>query len=142
MDDFTIRPRLSTCSGLTRVTPTADMSESQGWDFRCNKGHCLNRLGSAKFNICASSQKDPAVKNIPKAVKRVHEIFEKPTFMEDVLPEDIKQGNLGDCWLIAGLTALANVPDGIKRICVEYDTSKYFPRSMLHGGSTSGANFD
>lgn len=44
--------------------------------------------------------------------------------MENVLPGDIKQGNLGDCWFVASLTGLANVPDGVKRMCVEYDTSK------------------
>lgn len=45
--------------------------------------------------------------------------------MENILPGDIKQGNLGNCWFVASLTGLANVPDGIKRICVEYDTSKF-----------------
>lgn len=60
--------------------------------------------------------------SVPKAVKRVHEIFEKPTFMKDVSGGDVKQGSLGDCWIMAGLTALSNVPDGLKRICVAYDT--------------------
>lgn len=69
--------------------------------------------------------------NIPKAVKRVHEIYEKPTFMENVLPGDIKQGNLGNCWFVASLTGLANVEDGIKRICVEYDTSTQ-RRPLIH----------
>ncbi|KAK7697728.1 hypothetical protein SLS64_013284 [Diaporthe eres] len=91
------------------------------WDFKWEKGHCLNSLASTKFDISASNVANPAA-NIPKAVKRVHEIFKKPTFMENVLPGDIKQGNLGNCWLIASLTGLANVQDGIKRICVEYDT--------------------
>lgn len=53
----------------------------------------------------------------------MHEIFENPTFMGSVLPGDIKQGSLGNCWFVASLTGLANVPDGIRRICVEYDTS-------------------
>ncbi|KAL1852395.1 hypothetical protein Daus18300_012228 [Diaporthe australafricana] len=91
------------------------------WDFKWGKGHCLNSLASTKFDICGKNLAKPAA-NVPKAVKRVHEIFKKPTFMENVLPGDIKQGNLGDCWLIASLTGLANVQDGIKRICVEYDT--------------------
>lgn len=60
--------------------------------------------------------------DVPKAVKRVHEIFEKPTFMKNPSGNDIKQGSLGNCWLIACLTALANVPGGLQRICVEYDT--------------------
>lgn len=99
------------------------MCTAKDWDFKWERGYCLNSLGSSRFNICASNLADPAA-NIPKAVKRVHEIFKKPTFMENILPGDIKQGNLGNCWLIASLTGLANVPDGIKRICVEYDTSE------------------
>ncbi|KKY32051.1 putative cysteine proteinase [Diaporthe ampelina] len=106
------------CAGYERA---AEECWDIDWDFKWEKGHCLNSLGSTKFEISASSLADPAA-NIPKAVKRVHEIFKKPTFMENVLPGDIKQGNLGNCWLIASLTGLANVPDGIKRICVEYDT--------------------
>ncbi|EOO01398.1 putative calpain family cysteine protease protein [Phaeoacremonium minimum UCRPA7] len=91
------------------------------WDLKWEKGHCLNSLGSTKFDINMSTMLNPNA-NIPKAVKRVHEIYEKPTFMEKVLPGDIKQGNLGNCWFVASLTGLANVEDGIKRICVEYDT--------------------
>ena len=61
---------------------------------------------------------------VPKAVKRVHEIFEKPTFMENVNGGEVKQGSLGDCWIMAGLTALANVPGGLERVCVAHNTSK------------------
>lgn len=42
--------------------------------------------------------------------------------MKDVSGGDVKQGSLGDCWIMAGLTALAGVPDGLQRICVAYDT--------------------
>lgn len=66
---------------------------------------------------------------MPKAVKRVHEIFENPTFMKDVKGSDVKQGGLGDCWLMSSLTALANVEDGVPRCCVAYDTSKRNTRS-------------
>ncbi|KAL0764066.1 hypothetical protein CaCOL14_013393 [Colletotrichum acutatum] len=59
---------------------------------------------------------------VPKAVKRVHGIFEKSTFLENVNGGDVKQGSLGDCWLMAALTALANTEGGIQRIWVEYDT--------------------
>lgn len=59
---------------------------------------------------------------VPKAVKRVHEIFEKPTFMAKPSGSDVKQGGLGDCWLMASFSGLANVEDGIKRICVAHDT--------------------
>ncbi|OTB06791.1 hypothetical protein M426DRAFT_54642 [Hypoxylon sp. CI-4A] len=90
------------------------------WDLKWLKGNCLNYLGSRKFDLSAPRLSTST--SVPKAVKRVHEIFEKPTFLKDIDASDAKQGALGDCWLIASLSALANVEDGIKRICVEYDT--------------------
>ncbi|OTA66533.1 cysteine proteinase [Hypoxylon sp. EC38] len=90
------------------------------WDLKWLKGNCLNYLGSRKFDLCGS--RISISTSVPKAVKRVHEIFEKPTFMKTIDAGDPKQGSLGNCWLIASLSALANVEDGIKRICVEYDT--------------------
>lgn len=103
---------------LTSLLPIQD------WDFKWEKGHCLNSLGKKKFELCRSNLTSPNA-HIPKGVKRVHEIFENPTFMGSLLPGDIKQGSLGNCWFVASLTGLANVPDGIRRICVEYDTSKF-----------------
>jgi hypothetical protein len=85
------------------------------------KGNCLNSLGQAKFDISMANLLKPGA-TVPKAVKRVREIFEKPKFMEDVSSSDVKQGGLGDCWLIASLSGLAKVQDGIKKLCVEYDT--------------------
>src|SRR3569833_270825 len=88
-----------------------------------SKGHCLNSLVETKFDVSMSASINPSA-SIPKAVKRVHEIFEKPKFMDNVNGCDVKQGGLGDCWLMASFTGLASVPDAIKRICVEYDASK------------------
>ncbi|KAL2150501.1 hypothetical protein VTH82DRAFT_7064 [Thermothelomyces myriococcoides] len=91
------------------------------WDLKMEKGHCLNSLGRNKFDLSMSSMMNPN-SDVPKAVKRVHEIFEKPTFLANVNSSDVKQGSLGDCWLMSSLSGLANVKDGIKRICVEWDT--------------------
>ncbi|KAF4629831.1 hypothetical protein G7Y89_g8314 [Cudoniella acicularis] len=92
------------------------------WDLKWEKGYCLNGLGQNRFEVSGRSLANPT-SNVPKAVKRVHEIFEEPTFLkEKVSPSDVKQGTLGDCWLMASLTALANMDVGIQRICVEYDT--------------------
>ncbi|KAL2020012.1 hypothetical protein VTK56DRAFT_8915 [Thermocarpiscus australiensis] len=91
------------------------------WDLKMEKGHCLNSLGRTKFDLSMSTMMNPS-SIVPKAVKRVHEIFENPTFMANISGSDVKQGNLGDCWLMASLSGLANVKDGIRRICVEYDT--------------------
>lgn len=92
------------------------------WDLKWEKGYCLNGLGEKKFEIDGRAFANPT-SHVPKAVKRVHEIFDKPTFLKDkVSPADVRQGSLGDCWLMASLTALANMEIGIQRICVEYDT--------------------
>ncbi|KAI2621859.1 hypothetical protein GGS21DRAFT_547890 [Xylaria nigripes] len=90
------------------------------WDLKMGQGNCLNYLGSTGFDM--SNTRYSTTTSVPKAVKRVHEIFENPTFMKDIDGTDIKQGGLGDCWFIASLSALANVESGIKRVCVEYDT--------------------
>ncbi|KAI3534056.1 calpain family cysteine protease [Colletotrichum abscissum] len=91
------------------------------WDLKWEKGHCLNTLGHTKWQLSRTTLSNPSA-SVPKAVKRVHEIFEKPTFLKNVNGGDVKQGSLGNCWLMASLTALANVEGGIQRICVEYDT--------------------
>lgn len=94
------------------------------WDFKYEKGNCLNSLGSNKFDLCSSTLLSSSA-SVPKAVKRIHEIYEKPTFMKNISAGDVKQGSLGDCWLMAGFSALANVEDGIKRLCVAHDTSMF-----------------
>ncbi|KAH6606939.1 calpain [Trichoderma cornu-damae] len=91
------------------------------WDLKYEKGNTLNYIGSNKFEISRSTLLGSKAV-VPKAVKRVHEIFEKPAFMKDVNGSDVKQGGLGDCWLMSSLTALASVEDGVPRCCVAYDT--------------------
>lgn len=99
-----------------------DPSFDIDWDLKWEKGYCLNGLVESRFQINGRAFANPT-SNVPKAVKRIHEIFDKPTFLKDkVSPADVKQGSLGDCWLMASLTALANMDVGLQRICVEYDT--------------------
>jgi hypothetical protein len=100
-----------------------DPSFDIDWDLKWEKGYCLNSLADHKFEINGRAFANPT-SNVPKAVKRVHEIYDKPTFLKDkVSPADVQQGSLGDCWLMASLTGLANMENGIQRICIEYDTS-------------------
>lgn len=94
------------------------------WDLKTAKGHCLNSLGQASFDVSLKNMLSINA-TVPKAVKRVHEIFEKPTFLSTVSGSDVKQGSLGDCWFISCVSGLANVPDGLQRACVAYDTSKH-----------------
>lgn len=99
-----------------------DPSFDIDWDLKWEKGNCLNTLAETRFEVCKHALSNPSSSG-PRAVKRVHEIFDRPTFLEDkISPSDVRQGNLGDCWLMASLTALANTKEGIRRICVEWDT--------------------
>ncbi|ENH69858.1 hypothetical protein FOC1_g10009361 [Fusarium oxysporum f. sp. cubense race 1] len=48
------------------------------WDLKYEKGHCLNNLGSQKFELNRTTLLSSKAA-VPKAVKRVHEIFENVT---------------------------------------------------------------
>ena len=96
------------------------------------KGHCLNYLGDNTFDV---SFPPSASATAPKSVKRVHQVFEEPTFLESVSSSEVIQGSLGNCWAVAALSALADVEDGIKRLCVEYDTRESHKEPKKSGRS-------
>lgn len=51
---------------------------------------------------------------------RVEEIFDNPSFFVDgVDPQDIQQGRLGDCWFLAAIATVVNIPGLIESLCVE-----------------------
>ena len=53
--------------------------------------------------------------------KRPHEIAEEPVMIRDgSAPGDIKQGLLGDCWLLGSFLTLSTHPDMLKNLIV-YD---------------------
>ncbi|KAK6343165.1 hypothetical protein TWF718_008538 [Orbilia javanica] len=58
----------------------------------------------------------------PKAVKRVEDIFDEPSFYKDgVAPGDIRQGSSGDCWFLAAVATITNIPGLLEKICVARD---------------------
>ena len=99
------------------------------WDLKMAKGHCLNSLGQTSFDVSLKNMLSINA-TVPKAVKRVHEIFEKPTFLSTVSGSDVKQGSLGDCWFVSCVSGLANVPGGLQRACVAYDTSEWIQAGL------------
>lgn len=74
---------------------------------------------------CLETLKTPnKVKSIfrPKSVKRVGDIFENPQFfINGPEAKDIRQGQDGDCWLLAALCTLTNKKGLIERVCVARD---------------------
>ncbi|EJT69099.1 hypothetical protein GGTG_13367 [Gaeumannomyces tritici R3-111a-1] len=112
-------------------------------DLQVKNGDTLNYLGNTMFKLNTDTMRDPK-SDIPKDVKRVHEIFNKPTFMKNVSGSDVRQGSLGDCWLIASFSCLANIKGAVNRLCVEHDArigvygfvfyrGMYVTRKLLNG---------
>lgn len=63
----------------------------------------------------------------PGAVRRVEDIYDDPKFIVDgINAGDIKQGGMGDCWFLAALATIANVPQLLESICVARDERKRF----------------
>ncbi|KAF9192684.1 hypothetical protein BGZ51_005073 [Haplosporangium sp. Z 767] len=52
--------------------------------------------------------------------KRLPDIFRNPVFfLNGVSPDDIKQGATGDCWFVASLAAISNIPGLLEQLCVK-----------------------
>lgn len=57
--------------------------------------------------------------------RRPHEFMDHPVVFEnDVDPNDIKQGQLGDCWFLSALSSLAERPGMVKRLFITKDYNK------------------
>ncbi|TID23599.1 Methylenetetrahydrofolate reductase 2 [Venturia nashicola] len=56
------------------------------------------------------------------SVKRVEDIYDDPEFFVDgATANDVKQGTNGDCWFLAGITALSGKPELIEKLCIARD---------------------
>ncbi|RFU27447.1 hypothetical protein B7463_g8897, partial [Scytalidium lignicola] len=93
------------------------------FDLKWGKRDCLVTLNPApKKNEDGddeSGYEDDGCTFSPGSVKRVGDIFDKPQFyVAGPTSGDIRQGNDGDCWFLAALTALSNKPGLIER---DYD---------------------
>ncbi|OLN81167.1 Calpain-8 [Colletotrichum chlorophyti] len=86
------------------------------FDLKFGRRDCLESLWNTKG-------KDPPQSSfMPKAVKRVVDIFDNPQFYIDgPTANDVRQGRDGDCWLMAALCNLSNKPGLIEKVCVAHD---------------------
>ncbi|KAG0339858.1 hypothetical protein BG000_001201 [Podila horticola] len=79
------------------------------FDLQNNRFHCLYSSLLSELNYFGIS-----------GVKRVGEIIRNPVFFKDgAHPDDIRQGANGDCWHVASLATLANIPGLIEQLCVK-----------------------
>lgn len=93
-----------------RIVPSALPSAGPGLPLELTKRH----------PVLASDGRAPLRdRRRPKAVHRIPWIFERPQFTVDgAYSTALKQGQSGNCWWIAGVTAIAHRKDLMDRICV------------------------
>lgn len=64
------------------------------------------------------------------SVRRVPEIFDEPKFYKDGAGAgDIRQGIEGDCWFLAAVAALTNIPGMVEKVCVHRNESEKLSES-------------
>ncbi|PUU83747.1 hypothetical protein B9Z19DRAFT_1071564 [Tuber borchii] len=81
------------------------------FDLQGNGRYCLDGL-----------TEDLKSKLAPAGIARVEEIYDKPEFFKDgVSAGDIRQGATGDCWFLAAVATITNVPGLVEKICVARD---------------------
>lgn len=60
----------------------------------------------------------------PRSAKRVGDIFDDPKFfVNGATSNDIRQGKVGNCWLMSSLCAMGSQPGLIDKTCVALDES-------------------
>ncbi|GLD97300.1 hypothetical protein PINS_up005984 [Pythium insidiosum] len=85
------------------------------FDLSENPMNCL-------YGLRQMSAEDKEGVSAPQGVKRVGDIYDDPQFIVDGIDAgDIKQGAAGDCWFLAAVATIANMPQLLESICVARD---------------------
>jgi hypothetical protein len=126
---------------LARIDYLNDDCRDLTWDFEGDRHGCLHGPDTPSDSPRYS----------PSAIRRVPQIFDKPTFFHDgVACSDMVQGKicqyltrflltsrssgqLGDCWFLSALAAVSTKPELIEKLCVAVSTginifTKYFSK--------------
>ncbi|KAI8601444.1 hypothetical protein EDD21DRAFT_337138 [Dissophora ornata] len=84
--------------------------------FRDSKFDLLNDRRNCLYSSLIS---ETVYKDIA-GTKRLPDLFRNPVFfLNGASPEDIKQGSVGDCWFVASLAVISNIPGLLEQLCVK-----------------------
>jgi hypothetical protein len=77
------------------------------------------RIGDCLEPLSLIPRPDFKERKLPRSVKRVRDVFDDPKFyIGGPTPNDVRQGGIGNCWLLAALCAMGNKPGPIEKVCV------------------------
>ncbi|KAG0313113.1 hypothetical protein BGZ99_009077 [Dissophora globulifera] len=89
---------------------------AQNCKFRDSKFDLLND----RRNCLYSSLVSDTVYSAIAGSKRLPDLFRNPVFfLNGATPQDIKQGSVGDCWFVAALAVITNIPGLLEQLCVK-----------------------
>ncbi|KAF9998251.1 hypothetical protein BGZ65_006232 [Modicella reniformis] len=78
-------------------------------------------LSDRRNSLYSSLISETVYKDIA-GTKRLPDLFRNPVFfLKGVSPDDIKQGSVGDCWFVASLAVISNIPGLLQQLCVKRD---------------------
>lgn len=84
--------------------------------FRDSKFDLLNDRRNCLYNSLISETVYPDI----AGTKRIPDLFRKPAFfLNGASPDDIQQGSVGDCWFVASLAVISNIPGLLEQLCVK-----------------------
>ncbi|KAG0230208.1 hypothetical protein B0O80DRAFT_451534 [Mortierella sp. GBAus27b] len=103
-----------------KVDAIIEECKSKNCKFRDSK---FDLLSDRRNSLYSSLVSDTVYSDIA-GTKRFPDIFPNDTpafFLNGASPDDIKQGSVGDCWFVASLAVVSNIPDLIQQLCVKRD---------------------
>ncbi|KAF9426543.1 hypothetical protein BGZ76_002708 [Entomortierella beljakovae] len=101
---------------IAKVDAIVEECLSKNCKFRDSKFDLL----SDRRNCLYSSLISETVYKDIAGTKRLTDLFRNPIFfLNGASPDDIKQGSVGDCWFVASLAVISNIPGLLEQLCVK-----------------------
>ncbi|KAF9161648.1 hypothetical protein DFQ26_004343 [Actinomortierella ambigua] len=104
---------------IAKVDAIVEECYANNTRFRDSTFDLLNDKASCLVSSATSSGL-PWFMFMVDGAKRVSDLVKNPLFFSDgASPDDIKQGLVGNCWHVAALAVMSNIPGLIEQVCVK-----------------------